>query len=74
MLGLGIALNSIWLENRFPMRQLAAWLKTKALVRAQTVVSSYSQGHEKSFKGNGGLMRLAIGRPIKIETKTTIAA
>lgn len=71
MLGLGTALNSIWLKNTFSRE---TWLKTKALVRTQTGVSSNSQGDEKSLKGNGGLMRLAIGRPIKIETTTTRTA
>lgn len=35
--------------------------------QAQKGVSSYSQGDEKSLKCNVGLMRLEIGRPIKIQ-------
>lgn len=51
----------------FPMRQWPVWLETKALVRAQKGVSSYSRGDEESLKGNVGLMRLDIGRPTETE-------
>lgn len=56
MLSLGVALNSTWLDNRFPMREWLLWLETEVLAKAQKSVSSYSQEDEKTLKSNVGLM------------------
>lgn len=65
MLSLGVALNSTWLDNRFPMREWLLWLETEVLAKAQKRVSSYSQEDEKTLKSSVGLMRLEIGRPLR---------
>lgn len=52
MLCPGIAMNSVWLKNRFPMREWLVWLETRHWPEHKKGVSSYSQGDDKSLKGN----------------------